>query len=70
MTGIEITVNSDRCMAMGECRVAAPDVFSADDSGWVRLLEPRLPADRLDDILNAVGSCPVTAIEVDVLKGM
>ncbi|GAA2713151.1 ferredoxin [Micromonospora olivasterospora] len=64
-TGIEVTVHPERCMAMGHCRAAAPVVFGADDSGWVRLLEPRPAADRPDDVLHAAESCPVTAIDVD-----
>ena len=53
-------------MAVGECRTNAPDVFGTGESGWVRLLEPRPAAGGLDAVLNAVESCPVAAIEVDV----
>lgn len=68
MSGIDIdvTVHSERCMAMGRCRTTAPDVFAADENGWVRLLQPRPAADRLDDVLLAADSCPVAAIDVDV----
>ncbi|MGH3253464.1 MAG: ferredoxin [Trebonia sp.] len=65
MSGIEITVHPDRCMATGQCRAVAPDVFGADDSGWVRLLEQQPAKDRLDDILHAAESCPLAAIEVN-----
>jgi ferredoxin len=63
-TGPGVAVHAERCMAMGYCRSAAPDVFGADAGGWVRLLEPRPAADRLDEILNAAESCPVAAIDV------
>jgi len=66
VSGIEITVHPERCMAIGQCRAAAPDVFGVGDSGWVRLLEPRPTADRLDDVLDAAESCPLAAIEVNV----
>lgn len=69
MSGIEITVHPERCMATGQCRAAAPDVFGTGDSGWVRLLEPRPAADRLDDILDAAESCPLAAIDVNVQEG-
>lgn len=63
---MKIIVHPERCMATGQCRAAAPDVFGADDDGWVRLLEPRPAADRLDDVRNAAESCPLAAIEVNV----
>jgi ferredoxin len=69
VSGIEITVHPERCMAIGQCRAAAPDVFGTGDSGWVRLLKSRPAADRLDDILTAAESCPLTAIEVNVQEG-
>ena len=69
MSGIEITVHPERCMAIGHCRAVAPDVFGREDSGWVRLLAPRPAADRLDDILNAAESCPLAAIDVNVPEG-
>jgi ferredoxin len=64
VSGIDIAVHAERCMATGLCRAVAPDVFGADDSGWVRLLEPRPAEDRLDDVLDAAESCPVAAIDV------
>ncbi len=64
MSGIEVTVHPDRCMATGACRTVAPDVFGEDDQGWVRLLLPRPPADRLADVLEAADSCPLAAIDV------
>lgn len=70
MNGIQVTVHPERCMASGHCRAAAPDVFGTDDVGWVRLLEPRPAADRLDDVLGAAESCPLAAIEVNVREGM
>jgi ferredoxin len=69
VSGIEITVHPERCMAIGQCRAAAPDIFGTSDSGWVRLLEPRPAADRLGDIVDAAESCPLAAIEVNVQEG-
>ncbi|MDN3354142.1 ferredoxin [Actinomadura sp. DC4] len=66
MSGIDIAVHPERCMAMGLCRAVAPDVFGTDDDGWVRLLEPGPVADRIDDVLDAAESCPVSAIDVDI----
>jgi ferredoxin len=69
VSGIEISVHPERCMAAGGCRVVAPDVFGTGEEGWVRLLEPRPAADRLDDVLDAAESCPLAAIEVNVREG-
>jgi ferredoxin len=69
VSGFEVTVYPERCMATGLCRAAAPDVFGVGESGWVRLLEPPPAGDRLDDILVAAESCPVAAIEVNQREG-
>ncbi|GAA3568093.1 hypothetical protein GCM10022222_59980 [Amycolatopsis ultiminotia] len=67
MSDVRITVHPQWCMANGACRAAAPDVFGTDEAGWVRLVEPRPPAGRLDAVRAAADSCPVAAIEVDDL---
>jgi ferredoxin len=70
VNGIQVTVYPERCMASGHCRAGAPDVFGTDGGGWVRLLEPRPTADRLDGVIDAADSCPLAAIEVNVQEGM
>ena len=64
MSDIDVVVHPDRCMATGVCRDAAPDVFGADSDGWVRLLLPHPPLDRLEAVLEAADYCPLAAIDV------
>ncbi|WP_220187546.1 ferredoxin [Pseudonocardia pini] len=59
-----VLVHSDQCAGSGACRRIAPDLFGADDKGWVVLLDARPGADRLDDVLEAQDACPLAAIEV------
>jgi len=60
---MKITVYPDRCCASGRCSDIAPEVFSFDDDGYVRLLRERAD-DTEKDILDAAEACPTASIEV------
>lgn len=64
---IEIEIDEERCVAGGQCVMAASDVFDQrDDDGVVVLLEANPPADRLDAVRRAELVCPAAAIRVRV----
>jgi ferredoxin len=62
---MHITVHPDRCCASGRCVEIAPEVFSFDDDGYVRLLRERAD-DTEKDILDAAEACPTASIEVSL----
>jgi ferredoxin len=62
---VKIAVDQDRCVASGQCVVAAMTVFDQrDEDGIVVLLDPSPPADLAEDVHHAATVCPALAIEV------
>lgn len=62
----EVIVDADRCVAGGQCVMAAPDVFDQDeDTGTVVLLDRRPPPALRSAVLQAARLCPALAIKVD-----
>jgi ferredoxin len=59
---LTVVVHPDWCMGNGSCRRIAPEVFGADDEGWVRLLDAH-PVNRTSEVLEAREACPQAAIE-------
>lgn len=43
---MKVTLDQDKCVASGQCVVAADDVFDQDDDGIAVLLDPTPPSDR------------------------
>jgi ferredoxin len=62
---MRVTVDQDRCVASGQCVVAAEDVFDQrDEDGVVVLLDPEPPAALAADVRQAEAVCPALAIAV------
>ena len=62
---MKVFVDQDKCVASGQCVLAAPDVFDQrDEDGIVVLLTDNPPADRADDVRQAAAVCPALAILV------
>ncbi len=59
---LEITVDRGLCIGSGDCVDTAPDVFQLDDEDKAVVVNPDGAA--TDDILEAAGNCPVSAIFV------
>jgi ferredoxin len=59
---IEITVDRGLCIGSGDCVDTAPDVFELDEEDKARVIDP--DGAPLEDVLEAAGNCPVTAIFV------
>lgn len=62
---MKVTVDQDKCVASGQCVVAAMEVFDQrDEDGVVVLLNSEPPAEQADDVRHAAAVCPAVAIEV------
>jgi ferredoxin len=62
---MKVLADQDKCVASGQCVVAAPDVFDQrDEDGVVVLLDPS-PAAGQDDVRQAAAVCPALAITVE-----
>jgi ferredoxin len=63
---MKVFIDQDKCVASGQCVLAAADVFDQrDEDGIVVLLTENPPADRADDVRQAAAVCPALAIWVD-----
>ncbi len=62
MSEVQITVDRALCIGSGDCVDTAPDVFKLDDEDKAVVIDPN--GAPLDDVLEAAGNCPVTAIFV------
>ncbi|MCD7443207.1 ferredoxin [Streptomyces lincolnensis] len=61
---MKVELDADKCVASGQCVLAAMDVFDQDDDGIAILLEEQVGDDRLDDVKEAVSVCPAAAIRL------
>ena len=59
---LEVRVDRALCIGSGDCVDTAPDVFQLDDEDKAVVVNPDGAA--TDDILEAAGNCPVSAIFV------
>ena len=63
---MKVTVDQSKCIAAGQCVLAAADVFDQrDDDGVVVLLDPSPSAAQLADVQEAAALCPARAIIVE-----
>lgn len=61
---MRVEVEQHKCVASGQCVLAAPDVFDQDDEGIVEMLTDRPGADRYEDVKEAAALCPAAAIRL------
>ncbi|MER5433312.1 ferredoxin [Streptomyces sp. NPDC002588] len=64
MTSPKVELEADKCVASGQCVVAAMQVFDQDDDGIAVLLEEHPAPEHLDDVREAVAVCPAAAIRL------
>ncbi|MCX5417207.1 ferredoxin [Streptomyces sp. NBC_00059] len=62
---MKVTLDQDKCVASGQCVVAADHVFDQDDDGIAVLLDPAPSAARADDVHQAAAVCPALAIRIE-----
>ncbi|WP_406451464.1 ferredoxin [Streptomyces sp. NBC_01622] len=62
---VEVELDEPKCVAAGQCVVAAPDVFDQrDEDGVAVLLDDRPGPDLLDGVKEAAALCPAAAIRL------
>ena len=59
---IRIEVDRGLCIGSGDCVDTAPDVFELDGEDKAIVIDP--DGAPVDDVVEAAGNCPVTAIFV------
>lgn len=63
---MRVSVDQDKCVASGQCVLAAPDVFDQSEAdGVVELLDDRPGPGAAEDVRQAARVCPALAITVD-----
>ncbi|SDT11849.1 ferredoxin [Microlunatus soli] len=63
---MKISIDQDKCVASGQCVVAAEAVFDQrEEDGIVVLLEENPPPEIADDVRQAAILCPAMAITVE-----
>jgi len=62
LSEVHIRVDRALCIGSGDCVDTAPDVFELDEEDKAVVIDPH--GAPLDDVLEAAGNCPVTAIFV------
>ncbi|ARQ67447.1 ferredoxin [Streptomyces marincola] len=67
---MNVHLDQDKCVASGQCVLAAPGIFDQrEEDGIAVLLDPAPPAGRARDLHDAEGLCPALAIRVDDAQG-
>jgi ferredoxin len=62
---MKIIIDQDKCVAAGQCVMAAAEVFDQrDEDGIVVLLNDNPPAAQADDVRDAASVCPALAITI------
>ncbi len=63
---MKVIIDEDRCIAAGQCVVAADAVFDQrDEDGIVTLLDENPPDELNDDVRIAAQMCPASAIRIE-----
>ncbi|PKW16931.1 ferredoxin [Saccharopolyspora spinosa] len=63
---MKVTIDQDKCVASGQCVMAAAEVFDQrDEDGTVVLLNANPPVELAADVRQAAVLCPALAITVD-----
>jgi ferredoxin len=59
---MQVIVDQNRCVASGQCVLAAGAVFDQEEDGTVFLLDENPPPELHDAVRRAAALCPVYAI--------
>ena len=60
---MKITINKESCIGCGACFTAYEDLFEMTDDGLSKVKVDVIPDDRKEAALEAMASCPTSAIE-------
>ncbi|GAA0903023.1 MULTISPECIES: ferredoxin [Streptomyces] len=61
---MKVSVNREACRDTALCTGLAPEVFELNEQGRLVVLVETPSPDQLDDVLQAVHSCPLQALSV------
>ncbi|GAA2770953.1 ferredoxin [Streptomyces rameus] len=62
---MHVELDAPKCVASGQCVMAAPDVFDQrDEDGIALLLTDRPDEELFDDVREAAAICPAAAIRL------
>ena len=62
---MRVELDEPKCVASGQCVMAAPEVFDQrEEDGVAFVLDERPSADSLDEVREAVAICPAAAIRL------
>ncbi|MGX5207379.1 ferredoxin [Streptomyces violaceus] len=62
---MRVELDEPKCVASGQCVMAAPEVFDQrEGDGVAFVLDERPSADSLEEVREAVVICPATAIRL------
>ncbi|MFC8427314.1 ferredoxin [Streptomyces sp. NPDC057253] len=61
---MKVELEADKCVASGQCVVAAMEVFDQDDDGIAILLTEEVGPELADDVQEAAAICPAAAIRL------
>ncbi|WAL69338.1 ferredoxin [Amycolatopsis cynarae] len=63
---MKVTIDQDKCVASGQCVVAAAEVFDQrEEDGIVVLLNTNPPVGQAEDVRHAATVCPALAITLE-----
>lgn len=60
---MKVTVNEGSCIGCGACMSIADDVFEMNDEGLSSVKVSEVPEESVDNVKEAIESCPTGAIE-------
>ena len=62
---MRVELDEPKCVASGQCVMAAPEVFDQrDEDGIAFVLAEEPPTDTIDEVREAVAICPAAAIRL------
>ena len=63
-----IKIDQDKCLRCGMCTGIAMDIFEFDDEGNIKVNEEMINEDNIEEVKDAMSSCPVGAISKEENK--
>lgn len=61
---MKIHLDRGKCSILGICESVAPDFFEVTEDGDIAVLRDDVPADRVEELGEAVASCPTEALRL------
>ena len=62
---MKIHLDRGKCSILGICESVAPDYFEVTEDGDIAVLREDVPADRVEELEEAVASCPTEALRLE-----